>query len=68
MEAVRACCTWHAAGNGGRFGAVAREDFLISDANPKFALWTEELLRESQAVYGQDIEALVRDRKVTVLE
>jgi hypothetical protein len=67
-QAVQACCTWHAAGYGGRLGAVAREDFPISDANPKFAPWPEELLRESQAAYGQDVEALVRAPKITVLE
>lgn len=67
-QVVQACCTWHAAGYGGRLGAVAREDFSISDANPKFAPWPHELLREGQAAYGQDIEALVRAPKITVLE
>ena len=67
-QVVQACCTWHAAGYGGRLVAVAREDFSISDANPKFAPWPHELLREGQAAYGQDIEALVRARKITVLE
>jgi hypothetical protein len=47
---------------------VSREDFPISDANPKFAPRPEELLRESQAAYGQDVEALVRAPKITVLE
>ena len=67
-QAVQACCTWHAAGYGGRLEAIAPEDFPISDANPKFAPWPEELLRESQAAYGQDIEALVRAPKITVIE
>ena len=67
-QAVQDCFTWHAAGYGGRLGAVARVDFPISDANPKFAPWPEELLRESQAAYGQDIEALVRAPKITVFE
>ena len=47
---------------------MAREDFPISDVTPEFAPWPEELLRESQAAYGQDIEALVRAPKITVLE
>ena len=47
---------------------MAREDFFIFDANPKFAPWPDELLRESQAAYGQYIEALVRAPKITVLE
>ena len=67
-QAVNACCTWHAAGYGGRLGAVAREDFPISDAYPKFAPLPEELVRESQAAYGQDIDALGRAREITVLE
>ena len=67
-QAVQACCTWHAAGYGGRLGTVAREDVPISVANPKFTPWREELLRESQAAYGQDIAALVRAPKITVLE
>ena len=67
-RAVNACCTWHAAGYGGRLGAVAREDFPISDAYPKFAPWPEELVRESQAAYGQDIDALGRAHEITVLE
>ena len=67
-QAVNACCTWHAAGYGGRLGAVAREDFPISDAYPKFAPWPEELVRESQAAYGQDIDALGRAHEITVLE
>ena len=67
-QAVNACCTWHAAGYGGRLGAVAREDFPISDADPKFAPWPEELVRESQAAYGQDIDALGRAHEITVLE
>ena len=67
-QALQACCIWHAAGYGGRLVAAAREDFPISDVNPKFASWPDELLRESQAAYGQDIEALVRAPKITVLE
>ena len=67
-QAVNACCTWHAAGYGGRLGAVAREDFPISDTYPKFAPWPEELVRESQAAYGQDIDVLGRAHEITVLE
>ena len=67
-RAVNACCTWHAAGYGGRLGAVAREDFPISDVYPKFAPWPEALVRESQAAYGQDIDALGRAHEITVLE
>ncbi len=67
-QAVNACCTWHAAGYGGRLGAVAREDFPISDVYPKFAPWPEALVRESQAAYGQDIDALGRAHEITVLE
>ena len=66
--AVRACCTWHAAGYGGCLGPVEQEDFPISNACPRFAPWPEELVRESQAAYGQDIDALSRARRVTVLE
>ena len=47
-RAVQACCTWHAAGYGGRLGAVAREDFPVSDAYPKFSPWPEALMRESR--------------------
>ncbi|MDB4019087.1 hypothetical protein N9491_00580 [Planktomarina temperata] len=67
-RAVNACCTWYAAGYGGRLGAVAREDFPISDVYPKFAPWPEALVRESQAAYGQDIDALGRAHEITVLE
>ena len=67
-RAVQACCTWHAAGYGGRLGAVAREDFPVSDAYPKFSPWPEELMRESRAAYGRDIEALGRAGNITVLE
>ena len=67
-RAVQACCTWHAAGYGGRLGAVAREDFAVSDSYPKFLPWPEELVRESQAAYGQDIQALGRAGKISVLE
>ena len=66
--AVQACCTWHAAGYDGRLGAVAREDFPVSDAYPKFSPWPEELMRESRAAYGRDIEALGRAGNITVLE
>ena len=67
-RAVQACCTWHAAGYGGRLGTVAREDFPISDAYPKFSPWPEALMRESRAAYGRDIEALGRAGNITVLE
>jgi hypothetical protein len=67
-RAVQACCTWHAAGDDGRLGAVAREDFPVSDAYPKFSPWPEELMRESRAAYGRDIEALGRAGNITVLE
>jgi hypothetical protein len=67
-RAVQACCSWHAAGYGGRLGAVAREDFPVSDAYPKFSPWPEELMRESRAAYGRDIEALGRAGNITVLE
>ena len=67
-RAVQACCTWHAAGYDGRLGAVAREDFPVSDAYPKFSPWPEELMRESRAAYGRDIEALGRAGNITVLE
>ena len=67
-RAVQACCTWHAAGHGGRLGAVAREDFPVSDAYPKFSPWPEALMRESRAAYGRDIEALGRAGNITVLE
>ena len=67
-RAVQACCTWHAAGYGGRLGAVAREDFPISDANPKFAPWPEELVQDSWAAYGKDIDTLRQARGITVLE
>ena len=67
-RAVQACCTWHAAGYGGRIGAVAREDSPISDAYPKFLHWPEELMRESWAAHGRDIEALGRAGNITVLE
>ena len=67
-RAVQACCTWHAAGYGGRLGAVAREDFPVSDAYPKFSSWPEALMRESRAAYGRDIEALGRAGNITVLE
>ena len=67
-RAVQACCTWHAAGYGGRLGAVAREDFPVSDAYPKFSPWSEALMRESRAAYGRDIEALGRAGNITVLE
>ena len=67
-RAVQACCTWHAAGYDGRLGAVAREDFSVSDAYPKFSPWPEELMRESRAAYGRDIEALGRAGNITVLE
>ena len=67
-RAVQACCTWHAVGYGGRLGAVAREDFPVSDAYPKFSPWPEELMRESRAAYGRDIEALGRAGNITVLE
>ena len=67
-RAVQACCTWHAAGYDGRLGAVAREDFPVSDAYPKFSPWPEELMRESRAAYGRDIEALGRAGNNTVLE
>ena len=67
-RAVQACCTWHAAGYGGRLGAVAREDFPVSDAYPKFSPWPEALMRESRAAYGRDIEALGRAGNITVLE
>ena len=67
-RAVQACCTWHAAGYDGRLGAVAREDFRVSDAYPKFSPWPEELMRESRAAYGRDIEALGRAGNITVLE
>ena len=65
---LQACCTWHAAGYGGRLGAVAREDFPVSDAYPKFSPWPEALMRESRAAYGRDIEALGRAGNITVLE
>ena len=67
-RAVQACCTWHAVGYGGRLGAVAREDFPVSDAYPKFSSWPEALMRESRAAYGRDIEALGRAGNITVLE
>jgi hypothetical protein len=67
-RAVQACCTWHAAGYDGRLGAVAREDFPVSDAYPKFSPWPEALMRESRAAYGRDIEALGRAGNITVLE
>ena len=67
-RAVQACCTWHAAGYDGRLGAVAREDFPVSDAYPKFSPWPGELMRESRAAYGRDIEALGRAGNITVLE
>ena len=67
-RAVQACCTWHAAGYGGRLGTVAREDFPVSDAYPKFSPWPEALMRESRAAYGRDIEALGRAGNITVLE
>jgi hypothetical protein len=67
-RAVQACCTWHAAGYGGRLGAVAREDFPVSDAYPKFSPWPEALMRESRAAYARDIEALGRAGNITVLE
>ena len=67
-RAVQACCTWHAVGYDGRLGAVAREDFPVSDAYPKFSPWPEELMRESRAAYGRDIEALGRAGNITVLE
>ena len=67
-RAVQACCTWHAAGYDGRLGAVAREDFPVSDAYPKFSPWLEALMRESRAAYGRDIEALGRAGNITVLE
>ena len=67
-RAVQACCTWHAAGYDGRLGADAREDFPVSDAYPKFSPWPEELMRESRAAYGRDIEALGRAGNITVLE
>ena len=67
-RAVQACCTWHAAGYGGRLCAVAREDFPVSDAYPKFSPWPEALMRESRAAYGRDIEALGRAGNITVLE
>ena len=67
-RAVQACCTWHAAGYDGRLGAVAREDFPVSDAYPKFSPWPEELMRESRAAYGRDVEALGRAGNITVLE
>ena len=67
-RAVQACCTWHAAGYDGRLGAVAREDFPVSDTYPKFSPWPEELMRESRAAYGRDIEALGRAGNITVLE
>ena len=67
-RAVQACCTWHAAGYGGRLGAVAREDSPVSDAYPKFSPWPEALMRESRAAYGRDIEALGRAGNITVLE
>jgi len=67
-RAVQACCTWRAAGYGGRLGAVAREDFPVSDAYPKFSPWPEALMRESRAAYGRDIEALGRAGNITVLE
>ena len=67
-RAVQACCTWHAAGYDGRLGVVAREDFPVSDAYPKFSPWPEGLMRESRAAYGRDIEALGRAGNITVLE
>ena len=67
-RAVQACCTWHAVGYSGRLGAVAREGSPISDAYPKFSPWPEELMRESRAAYGRDIEALGRAGNNTVLE
>ena len=65
---MHAYCTWHAVGYGERLGPVAREDFPISEAYPRFAPWLEQLVRESQAAYGQDIDALGRARRITVLE
>lgn len=44
------------------------KDFPISGAYPKFAPWPEALVRESQAAYGQDIDALGRAHEITVLE
>jgi hypothetical protein len=67
-RAVQACCTWHAAGYGGRLGAVAREDFPVSDAYPKFSPWPEALMSESRTAYGRDIEAHSRAGNITVLE
>ena len=49
-------------------GALAREDFPISDANPKFAPWPEELVQDSWAAFGKDIDTLRQARGITVLE
>lgn len=66
-RAVAACHAWAQEGLEGPLGAVAREDYPVSDRNPAFAPWTAQARRTSGRIYREMLDKIVAIPGVTVL-
>lgn len=53
--AVEACEKWNAEGYKGHLGVIAREDFPVSDAHPRFQPWSPGQLKIAQSAYLDDL-------------
>ena len=62
-----ACAQWHAEGYKGQLGIIAREDFPVSDAHPRFQPWSPDALAQAQAAYEEDIAAIATLPNVRII-
>ncbi|MEO0358032.1 MAG: hypothetical protein AAF386_07015 [Pseudomonadota bacterium] len=67
-QAVAACAKRFDAGERGRLGALARKDFPVSGACPKYAPWPQSVVKATAASYAQDVARIQDLPQVTVLK
>lgn len=67
IKAVEACTAWHAQGEVGPLGAVAREDFPVGPDNPKFQPWPDDVLVQAKEMYEADLMAASKAPGVQML-
>lgn len=66
-QAVDASVEWYNQGHRGRIGAIAREDFPISDSCPAFDPWDKKAKARSAKLYAKQIDGIRALPNVTVL-
>lgn len=59
-QAVEACAAWHAQGEVGPLGAVAREDYPVSADAPKFQPWPRAARQWTRNFYADDLDKIAQ--------